>query len=338
LDGVSKGPVYRPTSSCPTLASKFRNPGQASGARFWQVVLMRQRTEESYAKRIERVLGEIAGRLDEPLRLEDLAAVAGVSRFHFHRIFHAMTGETLAEVIRRLRLNRATWRLRSSSAAITEIAFEAGYESVEGFSRAFRQAFTIAPSAYRRAFSPPAMRPSNIRIAYRPETGAVRFIHLPGEHGMDVVIETFPREPALLLRQVGPYEHADKAHWRLQDWAASRGLVTQASKFLGLSHDDPEQVPREELRYDACVTVTEPVTDIADGIRCDILPGGRYATYLHHGSYAGFTDAFQRLFCLWLPESGEEVADGPCIERYLNDARVTPEAELETVLCIPLKD
>jgi AraC family transcriptional regulator len=298
---------------------------------------MRQRTEASYAKRIERVLGEIAARLDEPLRLEELAAVAGVSRFHFHRIFHAMTGETVAEVVRRLRLSRAGWRLRTTTETVTDIAFEAGYESVEGFGRAFRQAFTIAPSAYRRAFSPPGMHPSNIRLAYQPETGAVRFIHLPGDHGMDIKIETFPAEPAVLLRQVGPYEHADAAHLRLRDWVQAEGLMTASSKTLGRSYDDPEQIPRDQLRYDACVTVADIVPDPPEGIRAEMLPGGRYATTLHRGSYSGFTDAFQRLFCLWLPESGEEVADRPCIERYLNDPRETPEAELETILCIPLK-
>ncbi len=227
---------------------------------------MRQRTEASYAKRIERVLGEIAARMDEPLRLEELAAIAGVSRFHFHRIFHAMTGETVAEVVRRLRLSRAGWRLRVTDATVTEIAFEAGYESVEGFGRAFRQAFTIAPSAYRRAFSPPGMRPSNIRLSYQPETGAVRFIHLPGDHGMDIKIETFPAEPAVLLRQVGPYEHANAAHARLWDWVQSEGLMTPGSKILGLSHDDPEQVPRDRLRYDACVAVAEIVSNPPKGI------------------------------------------------------------------------
>jgi AraC family transcriptional regulator len=172
---------------------------------------MRQRTEASYAKRIERVLGEIATRMDEPLSLANLASVAGVSRFRFHRAFQALVGETVGGVVRRLRLTRTGWRLRTSRETITEIALEAGYQSVEGFGRAFRQAFSTAPSRYRATFSPPGFRPSNIRISYEPATNAARFIHHPGDHRMEVTIETFPAEPAVLLRHVGPYENVTAA-------------------------------------------------------------------------------------------------------------------------------
>jgi AraC family transcriptional regulator len=298
---------------------------------------MRQRTEASYAKRIERVLGEIAARMDEPLRLNDLAGVAGVSRFHFHRVFQAMVGETVGEVVRRLRLTRAGWRLRTSETSITTIAFEAGYESVEGFGRAFRAAYAMAPSRYRVALPATPFRPSNIRIAYQPDDNRVRFIHFPGDHGMDVVIETFPSEPAVLLRHVGPYENVVNAYKRMFGWFGETGMYSLETKILGLSHDDPEQVAAERLRYDVCFTTPTMVTETPGDMRAEMLPGGCYAVYLHKGSYSGFSDAFQRLFCLWLPESGEELADRPCVEWYLNDPMDTSEPELLTKLCIPLK-
>ena len=192
--------------------------------RFWQVGIMRQRTKASYAIRIERVLTEIVARMDEPLRLEDLASVAGVSRFHFHRVFQAMVGETIGEVVRRMRLTRAEWRLRTSGESVTEIALEAGYGSVEGFGRAFRSAYSMAPSSYRVALPPTPLRPSNIRIDYRQDCNHVRFIHATGDHGMDVTIETFPCEPAVLLRHVEPYENVGEeltdrpcVEWYLND-------------------------------------------------------------------------------------------------------------------------
>jgi len=298
---------------------------------------MRQRTEASYARRIERVLGEIAARMDEPLRLEDLASVAVVSRFHFHRVFQAMVGETIGDVVRRLRLTRAGWRLRDSGASVTEIAFEAGYGSVEGFGRAFRSAYAMAPSAYRAALAPPPFRPRNIRVDYRPDTNQVRFIHFPGDRGMDVTIETFGPEPAVLLRHVGPYENVVNAYKPMFSWYGETGMYGPNTKILGLSHDDPEQVAAEEPRYDVCFTTPTLLTDTPDDIKAEMLPGGRYAVYLHKGSYSGFTDAFQRMFCLWLPQSGEELADRPCMERYLNDTMDTPEPEFLTKLCMPLR-
>jgi AraC family transcriptional regulator len=305
--------------------------------RFWQVDIMRQRTKASYAIRIERVLAEIVARMDEPLRLNDLAGVAGVSPFHFHRVFQAMVGETVGEVVRRMRLTRAGLRLRTSRDPVTEIALEAGYGSVEGFGRAFRSAYSMAPSAYRAALPPTPLRPSNLRIDYRPDTNHVRFIHIPGDHGMDVTIETFPCEPAVLLRHVGPYENVVDAYKRMFSWIGVSGMLGPDTKILGLSYDNPEQVAAEQLRYDVCFTTPALVTETPDDIRTEMLPGGRYAVYIHKGSYAGFSDAFQRLFCLWLPESGEELADRPCVEWYLNDPMDTPESELLTKLCIPLQ-
>ena len=60
-----------------------------------------------YAARVNRAVDHVLLHLDEPLRLEDLAAVAGFSQFHFHRIFRALMGETLARFVKRVRLERA---------------------------------------------------------------------------------------------------------------------------------------------------------------------------------------------------------------------------------------
>lgn len=299
---------------------------------------MRRWTEDSYAGRIGRVLDVIVARMDEPLRLEDLAAIACVSPFHFHRMFQAMVGETVAEVVRRLRLARAGWRSRATDATVMEIALEAGYGSVEGFGRAFRQAYSMAPSRYRRAHVPPAYRPSNIRIAYAPERGAIRFIQLPGDHGMDVTIERFPAEPAILLRHVGPYDRVVGAYRRMDRLFDDAGLRHAGTKVMGLSYDDPDTVPLQSLRYDVCFTTPKLVPDLPEGFRSEMLPGGRYAVTVHEGSYSGFADAFQRLFGLWLPESGDRLGARGCIEWYLNDPMNTPEADLRTKLCIPLAD
>ena len=71
------------------------------------------------------------------MSLPELADVASFSPFHFHRIFRALTGEGVAERVRRLRLERAAARLRSTSRSILEIALEAGYQAHESFTRAF---------------------------------------------------------------------------------------------------------------------------------------------------------------------------------------------------------
>jgi AraC family transcriptional regulator len=75
--------------------------------------------------------------LDDELSLPELAGVANFSACHFHRVFRALTGEGVAEHVRRLRLERAAARLRNTSTSILEIALESGYQAHESFTRAF---------------------------------------------------------------------------------------------------------------------------------------------------------------------------------------------------------
>jgi AraC-like DNA-binding protein len=84
--------------------------------------------------------------LDEGHRsLDDMADGAYTSPFHFARQLSANAGEPPVAMRRRVMLERAAWRLRQG-ASVTDAAFEAGYESVEGFSRAFARAYGHAPS------------------------------------------------------------------------------------------------------------------------------------------------------------------------------------------------
>lgn len=97
----------------------------------------------TYHKRLEKVLRHIEANLHEPPSLEKLSKVACLSPFHFHRIFTAMVGETVAAYVRRLVLQRAAYYLsyNRETPSITELALNSGYESADAFSRAFRSFF-----------------------------------------------------------------------------------------------------------------------------------------------------------------------------------------------------
>ncbi len=94
---------------------------------------------DEYRARINRVLDYIEHHLDEALTLEVLADVASFSPFHFHRIFSALTGETLGRFILRVRVEKAAGRLIDNPrASITEIALDCGFSGSAAFARAFR--------------------------------------------------------------------------------------------------------------------------------------------------------------------------------------------------------
>ena len=105
---------------------------------------------ENHADCIKEVMRYIRRHISEPLDRETLAAVAGFSVPHFHRVFTAHVGESAISYIRRLRLERAARKLRMGAVDITEIALAAGYDTHAAFGKAFKQQFGLTPSEFRQ--------------------------------------------------------------------------------------------------------------------------------------------------------------------------------------------
>ncbi|MCU1600501.1 MAG: transcriptional regulator, AraC family [Frankiales bacterium] len=94
----------------------------------------------------------------EPLALEALAAVAGVSKFHFQRSFKAAYGVSPAEYLSRRRIERAQDLLRATNLTVTEVCFAVGYSSLGSFSSRFSELVGESPSAYQARFADGAPR------------------------------------------------------------------------------------------------------------------------------------------------------------------------------------
>jgi predicted dithiol-disulfide oxidoreductase (DUF899 family)/AraC-like DNA-binding protein len=107
--------------------------------------------EEPYVAAISEVLAYIQAHLDDELTPHQLAQVAFFSEHHFHRIFRAVVGESVMDHVRRLRLERAAFQLKTSRRSVFSIAFEAGYGAQEAFTRIFQAYFGLAPRVFRRS-------------------------------------------------------------------------------------------------------------------------------------------------------------------------------------------
>jgi AraC family transcriptional regulator len=279
-------------------------------------------TTLDYSRRIERVVAHIGEHLDEPLDLDRLAAVACFSPYHFHRIYRAMTGETVADTLRRLRLHYAAAELVQGAAPISAVARQAGYGSIAAFTRAFAASYGIAPSAYRRAgrLVPPSSATAETETAM-----------------YDVTIRHFQPVRLAALRHPGDYMEIGTTFERLFAWAVGRGLMGPQTRSIGVYYDDPDAVPAASLRADAGVSVGRDVTVDGD-LRIVEVPGGRHAVLRHKGPYAELHKAYRWLYREWLPTSGEQCADRPCFEEYLNNPRTLPPEEWLTDICLPLAE
>lgn len=272
--------------------------------------------------------------------METLANIACFSPFHFHRIFRGLTGETVADLTRRIRLEYAYYMLMQQKLDVTEATFEIGYENVESFSRAFKKHFGFNPS---KATIGKVMADFKTHASY-----AVRLNFSPlkldlqpiiGETAMKVRIEEIKEHPIAYIRHIGPYHEVGDTYRQLFAWAVSKGLVQPKTAVYGFSWDDPTVVPANQLRFDAAISLPNN-TKVNGEKPVEILkfPAGLWAISRLQGSYQKISGAFQELMGTWVPTSGYLPDDKrPCLEIYLNDPDNTSESELLTDICIPIQ-
>jgi AraC family transcriptional regulator len=283
--------------------------------------MARPATTESYSRRLAKVAAHIGAHLDEPLDLDRLAAVACLSPYHFHRIYRAIWGETAAETLSRLRLDRAAVQLLTTGAPMIAVARRAGYGSLAAFSRAFAAAYRSTPSAFRA----------------RGDSAAPRRHTKPDRKDPAMAIAIQDRAPLRIayLTHRGPHNTIGPTFERLYAWAAPRGLTGPHAVGLAVYLDDVSAVPAADLRTEAGVSVAADIE--GDGeVRVRTLAGGRHAVLLLRGPYAGISGAHAELRG-WLKTSGETRSEGPIIDVYLNDPHTTAPGDLVTEICLPLE-
>lgn len=307
---------------------------------------MKPETRSFYELSVRAAVRAIACGLDDALDLGALARQAALAPLHFHHVFRGMVGETPLELHRRLRLERAARQLIEADEPVTQVAFAAGYETHEAFTRAFRQAFGASPSELRARARTAASTCQRAPATELPARSGVHvdagpcadpwFPPAEGAPAMDVVIEQHPELTVAALRHLGPYGTISEAFGKVGAIAGPAGLFgLPGIALIGLYHDDPEATPLAELRSDAGLVVPAG-TRIPAGLTELRVPAGRYARARHEGSYSTLGDAWARLMGEWLPRSGERAANGPCFELYRNDPSDTPPEDLLTDLYVPL--
>lgn len=295
---------------------------------------MRRQTRLDHEERIEDAIRYIVENLDETLDLRNLADHVCLSRFHFHRLFQALAGETVGEMVRRLRLERAAVRLGTSPTPITELAFEAGYATHEAFIRAFRAAFGCTPSTLRRRLSYDGRLPTPNGVHYGIPL-QIRFVASQGETTMQVELREMEPRKAVCMSHQGPYFMIGKTFGELGAWVQENGV--NAGPGIGIYYDDPDATPVAELRSDAGVFVPNDFETTDPRVHVIEVAGGLYAVGTHVGPYDGLPNAWGEIVGKWLPSSGYAFGDAPGIEVYIDDCSQVPAEQVRTEICIPVK-
>ncbi len=254
------------------------------------------RTAMDYKKRVCQAMNFISQNLERDLSLEEIARAASFSMFHFHRIFKAVVGETVAGFTRRLRLEMAANRLLSNQYDdITMIALECGFSSSQNFAKAFRQHFGMSASEYRKSkngnIKSKRENALSLQAIYNTDTVFMKLKNNERSNTMKAEVREMSEYHVAYVRKMGPYgkETCEQAFGELMQWAGPNGFLNSGT-ILGVYWDNPEVTPPEKCRVDACISV--PIGTVAEGqVALQTISGGPYGVC--HFEIQG--DSFQRV-------------------------------------------
>jgi AraC family transcriptional regulator len=282
-------------------------------------------TPEAYVERVNLAIDHVVRNLVRPLRLKTVAKAARLSPYHFHRVFQAMMEETLADFVKRLRLERALTMMafppaaRSRRLAISTIAARCGFTSSSDFSRSFRRRYRAAPSAF------------DIQKWRKQHAGELEWMaaqaserrhlkHGPAARnpdGFTVRIRELPARTVAYIRVRNPYagDAVVRATLRLIAWAERGGFAD--GQWLGYQWENPEITSLAQCQYFMAVEVPgERFTPGGEIGRCR-FPPMLVAQVEIKGSIELELRALQWLYGTWLVRSGYVPDDQPGFEAFI---------------------
>ena len=262
-------------------------------------------TNEKYEQAMLSTLIHIQTHLEGDLSLDLLAERVGFSAYHFHRIFHEILGEPVKEYVRRLRVERAAYRLKTSEETILKIALDAGFKTHESFTRAFQRQFGITPNQFRSNFLQAShTRKKQIQPKYISEFGVKNESGLLPNRSTSKKVRLEHVRPIIVafVRHVGPYDKLlDNGSpmsllWEeLFAWGNANQLINADSLLIGMPQDDPSITPPEKQRFDVCVQIPE-FRNPSGHIGCQTISAGTFGVGRHYGSFENLADTYRHIY------------------------------------------
>jgi len=242
---------------------------------------------------------------ERDLTLDEIAGACGVSKFHLAHAFGQSTGHTVMQYVRGRRLTEAARKLARGAPDILDLALGSGYESHEGFSRAFKAQFGLTPETVRtRGKTEGLSLLEPIRLDRSAEVAALR--------------PRYEEKKGLLaVGLAAAYE-----------FGAAEGIAGQWQRFMAtifpeIAHRLPT-IPigvATAVDSDGAFTyVAAAEVSSASEARADLevvrVAPRRWAIFEHAGHITSLSQSYANIWDRWLPASGLNVADAPSLERH----------------------
>ncbi|MBC05829.1 AraC family transcriptional regulator [Thalassospira sp.] len=294
---------------------------------------MPESPQDHLQNRFARVIAHIDENAERPLGLAELAGIAAYSPFHFHRQFAALFDISATKYVRLVRMRRAAHSLLfRKDIPVTDIAFDAGFENAESFSRAFRKLHDQSPSDFR---SHPDW--DNWQAPYA-KLQQVRRDTMTNEVTSSVTIIDFPETRTACMDHIGPPARIGETIQRFIAWRKIHHLHPSKHATFNIVWCNPDDTPPDAFRMGLAVVTDQELSeeDKHKGLYAQTLPAGRYAKLRHVGSDQTLGDSALALYRDWLPQSGETPGDFPLIFQRIAFYPDVAEHEAITDILLPL--
>lgn len=281
---------------------------------------MRSSTENIYQKKVNQVIDYISANLHQPLQLDVIAGRICVSRRQLLRIMRSALDESLYAYMARQRMERAIMYMQTEEMTLAELAVRIGYDNPQSFSKAFRKLFGISPKTYINGL--------NARLQEYVKSSGGKYETVPSEICEEEDLNL------IYIRIVGQYgkEKPYETAWnKLIKFLEEKQVLSAATRFIGLSFDDPNVTTAGQCRFYACATVDKPVE--AAGVFGTLrLRKGKYAVYTLKGSYSSLQEFYNNISVNF----NHTIRHGMPFEEYIHYTGTDSEAAL-TKIYIPIK-
>lgn len=281
---------------------------------------------------IDRALRFLAENLERDVTVAEAAAQAGLSEFHFHRVFHATVGESIGRFITRRRLELSALRLAyEPERSITDVALSSGYSSSSNFGKAFHAYFGCSPSEVRapsgsgtRAGKLAALHGKDFRpedlYALPPPIDEAEIAARADAWSRRVRFVDAEALPFACVARPGAYESgALEETWRaLIERALQLGIADGPVDAWGIVHDSPHLTAPEQCRYHACVPCPPGVALPPPLFRGE-RPAGRYAVFAYEGPTEEVGEAYRTIYSCWFRGASVAPADYTPLDHYVAD-------------------
>lgn len=263
----------------------------------------------AWSESISKAIAYIEAHLQEPLDVKDIARAAALSPFYFQRGFTMLCGMSVGEYIRKRRLSQAGLAVLMSEQNIIDIALACGYESPDGFTKAFTRFHGVTPTELRKS--------GGTVVSFAPLTLK---ISLEGGRNMDYRIEKKEAFTVLCRKATFSYEEGPSkvpAFW--QEHFAAGGAQTVRGLY-GINMD--ETMKGDTFDY-LIADPYDPAVAIPEGFTTCTIPAHTWAVFPCRGKMTEAMQAVNRqIFSEWLPAHSDiDLAAGINVECYDDAAK-----------------